>query len=61
MLVFFFLQEDLDSPQPLARSSSVYDTMRFSGTAVVMENMQSQVKQREGEISQLHVSLTHTN
>ncbi|XP_012935003.1 TATA element modulatory factor [Aplysia californica] len=33
--------------------SSVYDSLRHSGAAVVVENMQAQLKQKEGEITQL--------
>ena len=32
---------------------SLYDSMRYSGTATVVENLQTELKLREGEIQQL--------
>lgn len=35
--------------------SNVYEAARFSGGSSIMENLQSQLKLREGEIAQLQV------
>ena len=42
---------------PKASSASLYESMRNSGAASLMENLQSQLKQKDGEIVQLQVSL----
>ena len=38
--------------------ASLYDSLRHSGAASVMENLQSQLKQKEGEITQLQSEIT---
>ena len=35
---------------------SLYDSLRQAGATSVMENLQSQLKQREGEVQQLQVN-----
>jgi hypothetical protein len=37
---------------------SLYESLRAAGTTSVMENLQSQLKQREGEVQQLQVRNT---
>lgn len=37
--------------------TNVYEAARFSGGSSIMENLQSQLKLREGEIAQLQVPL----
>lgn len=36
-------------------ATNVYEAARFSGGSSIMENLQSQLKLREGEIAQLQV------
>ena len=36
---------------------SLYDSLRQSGASTLLENLQSQLKQRNGEIAQLQVIL----
>ena len=54
-----FLKDDLDRSflmSPNTSKTSLYDSLRHSSAATVLENLQSQLKQREGEIVQLRVS-----
>ena len=37
---------------------NLYESLRHSGAATILENLQSQLKQREGEIVQLQVKST---
>lgn len=39
---------------------SVYESLRQSGAAAIMENLQAQLKLREGEIAQLQVMYSVT-
>ncbi|KAK3092062.1 hypothetical protein FSP39_024833 [Pinctada imbricata] len=51
-----FTQDDLERSfilSPNASKTSLYESMRLSGAASILENLQSQLKQREGEIVQL--------
>lgn len=41
---------------PNGSKMSLYETLRQTGAATLVENLQSQLKLREGEISQLQVS-----
>lgn len=41
---------------PNGGKTSLYDSLRQTGAATLLENLQSQVKQQDGEIVQLQVS-----
>jgi hypothetical protein len=51
------LQDDLDRSWILGtQKTSLYESLRQSGASNLLENLQSQLKLREGEIAQLQVS-----
>jgi hypothetical protein len=57
-LLFLFFQEETEGPSFMAVSgpkTSLYESMRHTGAASLLENLQSQLKLKEGEISQLQV------
>ena len=45
---------------PGGSKSSLYDNLRHTGAASLLENLQSQVKQQDGEIVQLQVRDEYT-
>ena len=65
VIVWFFdcPQEEIDRSfflsSPNGNKQSLYEALRQSGAANLLENLQSQLKQRDGEILHLQVSLFH--
>ncbi|GFO33209.1 TATA-element modulatory factor [Plakobranchus ocellatus] len=59
MMNWSFHQDESDSGSTVGVSrASVYDSLRQSGAAIAVENMSSQLKLREGEITQLQSEIS---
>lgn len=54
------LDQSLSTMSVSMSGTNVYEAARLSGGSSIMENLQSQLKLREGEIAQLQVAVRET-